>query len=109
VKLRKVKYVFPLEEGEMVKRFREVLNSMRKEGLTPKLAVFETVVSNPGIRFPFEELTRACKEEGVLSLIDGAHAVGMIKLDLAALEVDFFTSNCHKYALSLLFYTLAQG
>ncbi|KAL4777473.1 pyridoxal phosphate-dependent transferase [Aspergillus nidulans var. acristatus] len=97
VKLRKVKYVFPLEEGEMVKRFREVLNSVRKEGLTPKLAVFETVVSNPGIRFPFEELTRACKEEGVLSLIDGAHAVGMIKLDLAALEVDFFTSNCHKW------------
>ncbi|KAL4992214.1 pyridoxal phosphate-dependent transferase [Aspergillus falconensis] len=97
MKLRKVKYVFPLEEGEMVRRFREVLDNVRKEGLTPKLAVFETVVSNPGIRFPFEELVRACKEEGVLSLIDGAHAVGMIKLDLAALGVDFFTSNCHKW------------
>ncbi|KAL6235227.1 hypothetical protein BDW75DRAFT_210223 [Aspergillus navahoensis] len=96
-KLRKVKYVFPLEEGEMVRRFREVLDNVRKEGLTPKLAVFDTVVSNPGIRFPFEELARVCKEEGVLSLIDGAHAVGMIKLDLAALGVDFFTSNCHKW------------
>ncbi|KAL5003511.1 pyridoxal phosphate-dependent transferase [Aspergillus recurvatus] len=97
VKLRKVKYVFPLEEGEMVRKFMEVLDNVRKEGLTPKLAVFETVVSNPGIRFPFEELARACNEEGVLSLIDGAHAVGMIKLDLAALGVDFFTSNCHKW------------
>ncbi|KAL4978523.1 pyridoxal phosphate-dependent transferase [Aspergillus desertorum] len=97
VKLRKVKYVFPLEEGEMVRRFKEVVDNVRKGGLTPKLAVFETVVSNPGIRFPFEELARACKEEGMLSLIDGAHAVGMIKLDLTALGVDFFTSNCHKW------------
>ncbi|RDW90358.1 putative aminotransferase family protein (LolT) [Aspergillus mulundensis] len=97
VQLRKVKYVFPLEKGELVRRFKEVLAGVRGQGLTPKLAVFETVVSNPGIRFPFEELAGVCKEEGVLSLVDGAHGVGMIKLDLARLGVDFFTSNCHKW------------
>ncbi|KAL4910062.1 hypothetical protein BDW74DRAFT_173529 [Aspergillus multicolor] len=97
VQLRKVKYVFPLRRGELLRRFRGVLESVRGEGLTPKLAVFETVVSNPGIRFPFEELARVCREEGVLSLVDGAHGVGMIRLDLEKLGVDFFTSNCHKW------------
>lgn len=103
VKLRKVKYIFPLGEGEMVRKFRGVIESVRQEGLTPKLAVFETVVSNPGIRFPFEDVTRVCREEGVLSLIDGAHGVGMIDLDLGRLGADFFTSNCHKYVLLLTF------
>ena len=64
-----------------------------------KVAVFETVVSLPGIRFPFEDLVSVCKEEGVLRLIDAAHAVGMIHIDLGRLRPDFFTSNCHKEVL----------
>ncbi|KAL4941261.1 hypothetical protein BDV06DRAFT_194854 [Aspergillus oleicola] len=97
VNVRKVKYSFPLEEGELIRRFQEVVEGVRKQGLNPKLAIFETVVSNPGIRFPFEDVTRICRELGILSLIDGAHGVGMIELDLGRLAVDFFTSNCHKW------------
>lgn len=103
VQLRKVKYTFPLEEGELVARFRDVVESVKREGLVPRVAVFETIISNPGIRFPFEEVTRVCKELGILSLVDGAHGVGMIKLDLDNLGVDFFTSNCHKYGCPLSF------
>ncbi|KAL4778164.1 pyridoxal phosphate-dependent transferase [Aspergillus varians] len=97
VQLRKVKYTFPLGEGELIARFRDVVESVKREGLVPKVAVFETVVSMPGVRFPFEEVTRVCKELGILSLIDGAHGVGMVELDLEKLGVDFFTSNCYKW------------
>lgn len=106
VQLRKVKYTFPLEEGELVARFRDVVEDVKREGLVPRVAVFETIISNPGIRFPFEEVTSVCKELGILSLIDGAHGVGMIKLDLDKLGVDFFTSNCHKYGCPLFFVLL---
>jgi selenocysteine lyase/cysteine desulfurase len=98
LQIRRVEYTFPITHDEIVRRFLEVVHAAKKEGLTVRAAVFDTIVSVPGARFPFEKLTRACREEGVLSIIDGAHGVGQIPLDLGELDPDFFVTNCHKYA-----------
>ncbi|KAM5447435.1 hypothetical protein MaudCBS49596_005946 [Microsporum audouinii] len=97
VRARKVKYEFPITHEQLIERFMETVNKARREGLNVKVAVFDTIVSNPGVRLPFERLTEVCKKEGILSCIDGAHGVGHIPLDLAKLDPDFFVSNCHKW------------
>lgn len=97
VKGRKVCYEFPITHEELVGKFVETVKKVKAEGCNARVAVFETVVSVPGILFPWEELVAVCKREGVLSLVDGAHGVGMLKLDLGSVQPDFFTSNCHKY------------
>lgn len=107
LQLRRVEYAFPVSHGELVGAFEEVVARVRQsEGLRVWAAVFDTVVSNPGVRFPFERLLGVCRREGILSIVDGAHGVGMIPLDLGALKPDFFTSNCHKYVLSFFFLLL---
>ncbi|DAA78683.1 TPA_exp: Uncharacterized protein A8136_2468 [Trichophyton benhamiae CBS 112371] len=97
VRARKVKYEFPISHDKLVQRFMDTVTKARSEGLNVKIAVFDTIVSSPGIRLPFEKLTEVCRKEGILSCIDGAHGVGQIPLDLGKLDPDFFVSNCHKW------------
>ncbi|EAU33887.1 conserved hypothetical protein [Aspergillus terreus NIH2624] len=94
---RKVEYECPISHDDLVSRFQDVVRATRAEGLNVKIALFDVITSMPAMRFPFERLTEICREEGILSLIDGAHGVGQIPLDLGKLQPDFFASNCHKW------------
>lgn len=86
-----VELVFPMLHAEILTRFREVLANQKI-----KLALFDAVVSVPGVRLPFEEITALCRQYGALSLVDGAHLVGLIPVDLA-FRPDFYVSNLHKW------------
>lgn len=96
VAARKVKYEFPCSHDLIVESFVNLIKQIKSEGLNPRVALFDTIVSMPGVRFPFERLTAECRKAGILSLIDGAHGVGHLALNLAELDADFFVSNCHK-------------
>jgi selenocysteine lyase/cysteine desulfurase len=88
---------YPIEDDEIVRRLKERVLQERKEGRNVKVAMFDTVLTFPGVRMPWEDLTAACKELGVLSLIDGAHGIGHIDLThLGKVGPDFFVSNPHK-------------
>lgn len=90
-------YKLPMSHPEIASAFSQTISRLLYEGYKVKAAVFETVTSIPGVRFPFERLVRMCKEYGILSVIDGAHGIGMIPLNLSELDADFFVSNCHKW------------
>lgn len=92
-KALKVKFTYPISDDELVANFEETLEANKG---SVRIALFETIASLPGVRLPYERLTEVARAHGVLSLIDGAHAVGHLPLDLTALQPDFFVSNCHK-------------
>ena len=96
VQSRKVSYTHPVTHEELVRLFVEEVKKARAERLRVRVALFDAVASMPGLRFPFEKMVEVCREEGILSCVDGAHGIGMIPLDLGKLQPDFFVSNCHK-------------
>lgn len=94
---RAIKLIYPCEDEEIISLFHAAVTESKAAGKRPRVALFDVVSSLPGVRFPFEAITAACKETGVISLVDGAQGIGMVKLDLAAADPDFFISNCHKW------------
>ncbi|KAL2816718.1 pyridoxal phosphate-dependent transferase [Aspergillus granulosus] len=97
VQSRKVVLQFPTTHRDVLASFLETVDSIRREGLNPRMAIFDTIVSSNAQRLPFEALTEICRKEGIQSLIDGAHSVGQIALDLSRLQPDFFVTDCHKW------------
>jgi selenocysteine lyase/cysteine desulfurase len=101
---KSVRIELDLPQGDdvIVDLFRDTLRQQKtkcsesRKGRV-RIAVFDTIVSMPGLRMPFERLVQVCREEGVLSLVDAAHGVGHIPLNLGELDPDFLVTNCHKW------------
>jgi hercynylcysteine S-oxide lyase len=96
LQLRMVEYVLPCTHDHLLDALAKTIDQAVADDLNPKLCLFETITSVPAARFPFERITKLCRDRGILSLIDGAHGVGHIPLNLQELDPDFFVSNCHK-------------
>lgn len=94
---REIAIAYPCEDEEIVATFRQAVQESLDDGKRAKICVFDTVSSLPGVRFPFEDMAKACRDLGVMSLVDGAQGVGQITIDLTALNPDFLVTNCHKW------------
>ncbi|GAK74887.1 cysteine desulfurase [Nonlabens ulvanivorans] len=75
------------------------LDMQAYEGLLNNKTAFVVVnhVSNAlGVTNPVEEIIKGAHEHGAMTLIDGAQSCGHMKLDMQALDADFYTMSGHK-------------
>lgn len=62
-----------------------------------KLALISHTTSPSGLVLPVTQIVRALEDRGVLTLVDGAHGIGFVPVDLPAIGCSFYTTNCHKW------------
>jgi isopenicillin-N epimerase len=64
------------------------------------LAVFDHVTSNSGLLLPAKALVAAAHARGARVLVDGAHGLGALDLDMQDIGADYYVSNAHKWLAS---------
>jgi isopenicillin-N epimerase len=79
------------DASETVERIASCVTSQTK------LALIDHVTSQTGLVFPIAKIVRALRERGVETLVDGAHAPGMVALDVQQIDAAYYAANLHKW------------
>jgi len=85
---------FPRSSGEIVDAFRRAMTDQTR------LLFFSHVLSPTGLILPAWEICEEARRRRIVTVIDGAHALAMIPLNVTEIGCDFYTGNCHKWLLA---------
>ena len=83
---------FPLSSADEV-----VAGVMDRVTTRTRFALLDHVTSATGLVLPIERLVSLLERQGVLVMVDGAHAPGMVSLNIEKLAPSFYAGNCHKW------------
>lgn len=75
-----------------------VLN-LFNDAITPRtrLIFFSHITTVTGVVLPVKEIAALARSKGILSAVDGAHVIGMMKLNVHDLGCDMYSSSPHKW------------
>jgi isopenicillin-N epimerase len=83
---------FPLRSGEEI-----TAAILRAVTSRTRLVLLDHVTSNTAVVMPLRQIIRELEARGVDTLVDGAHAPGMLPLNLRELRPTYYTANLHKW------------
>jgi isopenicillin-N epimerase len=83
---------FPLRSEEEI--VEAVLRTVTRR---TRLVMIDHVTSDTAVVLPMARLVRELEARGVDTLVDGAHAPGMVELNLKKLRPAYYTGNLHKW------------
>jgi isopenicillin-N epimerase len=69
------------------------------DAITPRTRVlfFSHITTMTGVVLPAKELCALARSKGILSAVDGAHVIGMMRLNVREIGCDMYSSSPHKW------------
>lgn len=92
---------FPMTHAEILEKFKQHIHANPAKPNKKRVAVIDSIVSNPGVLLPWKEMVKICKQEGIFSLVDAAHSIGQeVGVNLHEIDPDFWISVCDRWLYS---------
>jgi selenocysteine lyase/cysteine desulfurase len=95
--------IFPISgPNEVISLLKHTLRKHIKHNTinSIKLIIIDYIQSNSGLLFPIQELCDLCNLYNIKVLVDGAHTLGSIDLNIKKINPAFFVANAHKWLCS---------
>ncbi len=81
----------------------DILTAIQSEcSKKTRCLVIDHIASASSLIFPVKEIIKFCRQMGIFVLVDGAHAPGMVPLDISSLKPDWYVANLHKWVCAPL-------
>ncbi len=96
IKVTRIDFPCPTTQADLLQRF--------ERAITPQTKVmhFCHITNQTGQLFPVRELSRLARSKGIITIVDGAHAMGHFPYKLHDLEMDYYGVSLHKWLLAPL-------
>jgi len=94
IKITRIQFPVPATQDDLYRRF--------ENAVTPRTKVFHFchVTNLTGQTFPVRRISRLARSKGIVTIVDGAHALGMFPFQLRDLECDAYGVSLHKWLLA---------
>uniref|UniRef100_A0A0A9Y3L1 Putative cysteine desulfurase n=1 Tax=Lygus hesperus TaxID=30085 RepID=A0A0A9Y3L1_LYGHE len=84
----------------LVDSLRSTLEDLRKHRKRVAFVLLEHITSSGGVVLPIKEVVQLCHDFETKVVVDGAHALGAMDINLHSLNCEFYVMNAHKWFCS---------
>jgi len=94
IKVTRLQFPVPTTQDDLYQRF--------EKAITPQTKVFHFchITNLTAQLFPVQRLSRLARSKGIVTIVDGAHALGHFPFKLRDLECDAYGVSLHKWLLA---------
>ena len=94
IKVNRIQFPVPTTQDDLFRRF--------EEAITPQTKVlhFCHITNLTGQLFPVQRLSRLARSRGIVTIVDGAHALAHFPFQIRDLECDYYGVSLHKWLLA---------
>jgi selenocysteine lyase/cysteine desulfurase len=94
IKVTRFQFPVPATQDDLYRRF--------EQAITPKTKVFQFchTTNLTGQLFPVQRISRLARSKGIVTMVDGAHALGQFPFKLRDLECDAYGVSLHKWLMA---------
>lgn len=94
IKVTRLNFPVPTTGDDLYQRFERAISPRTK------VLHFCHITNLTGQLFPVQRLARMARQRGLLTVVDGAHAVAQFPFQIRDLECDYYGTSLHKWLLA---------